>query len=48
MKSGLEDRNNLAEEIADKILEAVSMKSGLEDRNNQATQVLLPLPKMSQ
>ena len=29
--------------------EDVSMKSGLEGRNNrQATQVLLPLPKMSQ
>ena len=34
MKSGLEDRNNEAEEAEAEEAEAVSMKSGLEDRNN--------------
>ena len=34
MKSGLEDRNNVAEELQGAGEVVVSMKSGLEDRNN--------------
>ena len=34
MKSGLEDRNNWRDEVADDDGLVVSMKSGLEDRNN--------------
>ena len=37
MKSGLEDRNNLAVLGVYGIVAGVSMKSGLEDRNNGET-----------
>ena len=48
MKSGLEDRNNIAKFVHHTVHDDVSMKSGLEDRNNQPIRNVMVRPLVSQ